>query len=58
MNDVMRIAAAAIRKMSGGMEDPELVLLTLPGSSGSRVVIFRNAKCGRLLAVKCASNHH
>lgn len=55
MNDVIRIATAAIRMMSGGKEDPELVLLTLPGSSGSRVVIFRNAHTGHFYAVKCAS---
>jgi aminoglycoside phosphotransferase len=54
VNDNLRIASAAVRQLMGNKEDPELVLLTLPGSSGSRVVIFRNVRTGRLLSVKCA----
>lgn len=47
-------ARTAIATMLGEDVNPELVTVSVPGSSGSRVSIFRHPRTGSMYAVKCA----
>ena len=53
MSEIVRVATKAIRMMLGEQDDPELVLISFPGSSGARVSIFRHSHTNSLYAVKC-----
>lgn len=53
MSEIVRVATKAMRMMLGEQDDPELVLISFPGSSGARVSIFRRSRANSLYAVKC-----
>src|SRR3989339_285110 len=53
MSEIVRVATKAMRMMLGEQDDPELVLISFPGSSGARVSIFRHSHTNFLYAVKC-----
>lgn len=53
MSEIVRVATKAMRMMLGEQNDPELVLISFPGSSGARVSIFRHSRTNSLYAVKC-----
>ena len=56
MSEIVRVATKAIRMMLREQDDPELVLISSPGSSGARVSIFRHSRTDSLYAVKCVKN--
>jgi len=55
MSEIVRVATKAMRMMLGEQDDPELVLISFPGSSGARVSIFRHSRTNSLYAVKCVT---
>jgi hypothetical protein len=55
MSEIVRVATKAMRMMLEEQDDPELVLISFPGSSGARVSIFRHSRNNSLYAVKCAT---
>lgn len=55
MSEIVRVATKAMRMMLGEQYDPELILLSFPGSSGARVSLFRHARTNSLYAVKCVA---
>lgn len=55
MSEIVRVATKAMRMMLGEQDDPELVLISFPGSSGARVSIFRHSRTDSLYAVKCVT---
>lgn len=56
MSEIIHVATKAIRKMLREQDDPELVLVSSPGSSGARVSIFRHSRTDSLYAVKCVQS--
>lgn len=56
MSEIVRVAMKAMRMMLREQDDPELVLISFPGSSGARVSIFRNSHTNSLYAVKCVKS--
>jgi hypothetical protein len=56
MSEIVRVATKAIRMMLREQDDPELILISFPGSSGARVSIFRHSRTNFLYAVKCVKN--
>ena len=56
MSEVVRVATKAMRMMLREQDDPELVLISFPGSSSARVSIFRHSRTNSLYAVKCVKN--
>lgn len=56
MSEVVRVATKAMRMMFREQDDPELVLISFPGSSGARVSIFRHSRTDSLYAVKCVKS--
>ncbi|MBU1202492.1 hypothetical protein KKH39_00375 [Patescibacteria group bacterium] len=55
MSEIVRVATKAMRMMLGEQDDPELVIISFPGSSGARVSIFRHSRTNSLYAVKCVT---
>ena len=55
MSEIVRVATKAMRMMLGERDDPELILLSFPGSSGARVSLFRHTRTNSLYAVKCVA---
>jgi len=55
MSEVVHVAMKAMRMMLGEYNDPELVLISFPGSSGARVSIFKCSRTNSLYAVKCVT---
>ena len=56
MSEFVRVATKAMRMMLREQDDPEIVLISFPGSSGARVSIFRHSRTGSLYAVKCVKS--
>lgn len=55
MSEIVRVATKAMRMILGEQDDPEIVLISFPGSSGARVSIFRHSRTNSLYAVKCVT---
>lgn len=56
MSEIVRVATKAMRMMFREQSDPELVLISFPGSSGARVSIFQHSRTNSLYAVKCVKS--
>lgn len=55
MSETIHVAIKALRLMLQDDVDPDLVLISSPGSSGARVSIFRHTSTSFLYAVKCVN---
>lgn len=56
MLSTISTAMTAVQMMVGDGDSPELVIVSDPGSSGSRVLIIRHPQSGRTYAVKCVKS--